>query len=560
MKTKYGIHLIYIALAIITFAVYEPVLHNGFISFDDDSYIYANPHITSGLNIKNIVWAFTNIHSNNYHPLTSISHMLDCQFFGLNPPRHHSINLIFHIANTALLFFVLSRMTNRVWPSAFVAALFALHPMHVESVAWASERKDVLSTFFWLLTMFAYWRYVQQSGKGRFILTLVLFTFGLLSKPMLVTLPCILLLLDYWPLDRLKNIKFKQLVIEKIPFFVLSAILCIITLAVQGKMGMVKDISRFPLAWRVENAVASYVIYIGKMFWPFNLAIFYTHPLNTVPLWRTLAALGLLVIVTIFVICKIRSKPYLAIGWFWFLGTLVPVIGLFQVGLQAYADRYTYIPYIGLFIIITWLVCDVADNLPKKKTILSITAALVLFAIGVKTYAQTMFWNNDFLLYSHAVNVTENNWWAHHFLGRAMAEHGDYENAVAQLEKSVEIYPDNAEALYILAQTYIMTGDVNDAQVIYNKMLSPQQVQDANLQKNISVSPTDYQRVKELYVSSTINLANILAQKGHLDEAEKWFKDALRVLPDCKAAKDGLEQIKKMREKQIEDSNTLTRK
>jgi hypothetical protein len=556
MKTKYGIHLIYIALAIATFAAYEPILHNSFITFDDDSYIYDNPNITSGLNFKNIVWAFTNIHANNYHPLTSISHMLDCRLYQLYPGGHHLTNLVFHLANTALLFFVLSKMTKRIWASAFVAALFALHPMHVESVAWASERKDVLSAFFWLLTMLVYWHYTQNRSKCYYALTLVTFTLGLLSKPMLVTLPCVLLLLDYWPLERYKNVKLKLLIAEKIPFFALSGILSIVTFLVQRQMGLVKDMMHYPFAWRVENAIVSYVTYIGKMFWPFKLAIFYPHPLGTVPLWRTLAALAMLVIVTIFVLRKIRSKPYLAIGWLWFLGTLVPVIGLFQVGLQSYADRYTYIPYIGLFIAITWWICDV-PKINSRKMLCGVLAGLLLFVFSVKTYIQTMFWQNNYTLYSHAINVVDKNWWAYGFLGVAMGKQGEYDKAEEMLKKSLEISPDNAAMYYELAKISLYKSDWKQAIKMYERLLPPLP-DDVDAPRNADKSRFDYLMLRNMYINANVNMAIAFTNEGRYAEAQRRYKEALRLVPDLQEAQDGLKDIQKRinESKQIKDANS----
>jgi tetratricopeptide (TPR) repeat protein len=557
MKTKYGIHLIYIMLAVITFAAYEPILHNSFIIFDDDAYIYANPNITTGLTVKNIVWAFTNIHANNYHPITSISHMLDCQLFKLNPGGHHLMNLIFHIFNTALLFYVLSKMTKRTWASAFVAALFALHPLHVESVAWASERKDVLSTFFWLLAMLAYWSYVQQKSKSGYVLTLVMFTLGLLSKPMMVTLPCVLLLMDYWPLDRFKKTNIQKLIVEKIPFFLLSGIISWITLVVQGKMGLVKEVSKYPLAWRIENTILSYFIYLEKMFWPFNLAIFYPHPKDTIVLWHMYAALAILIAITIFAIWKIRQRPYIAIGWFWFVGTLIPVIGLFQVGMQGWANRYTYIPYTGLFIAITWWVSDVLAKLNVKKVFCSIFAGLLLFSLGLKTYIQTMFWQNNVTLYSHAVDVVENNWWAYGFLGITLGLQGDYDNASRMLTKSMEIYPDNATIYYEFAKISLYKEDWKQAIKMYEKLLPPLP-EDLNSPRN----DTDSSRfgsplLRNLYLNANVNLAYALAKEGRYAEAERRYKEALRVMPDLEAAKDGLINLKKMNKtSEIKDSNT----
>jgi tetratricopeptide (TPR) repeat protein len=486
---QYQIHTIYILLAVITFIAFEPIIHNGFISFDDDIYIYQNSHITGGLKPENIVWAFTNIHANNYHPLTSLSHMLDCELYGTKAGGHHFTNLLFHIANTLLLFTVLSRMTKQLWASAFVAALFALHPLHVESVAWASERKDTLSTFFWMLTILAYIRYVERRGMGRYLLSLVLFTLGLLSKPMVVTLPFVLLLLDYWPLERFKKVHLSRLIWEKIPFLVLSAILSIVTFYVQQKTEMVKTFSSYPLSWRIENAFVSYIIYIEKMFWPVKLAIFYPHPEGGIPLWQIAGAVLTLILITLAAFWTLRRRPYIAVGWLWFLGTLVPVIGIFQVGLQGRADRYTYIPYIGLFIAITWGGFELLSKLRYRKVFFALSAVVLLSALGIKTYIQTLYWNNNILLYKHTIDVVENVWWAHHFLGNVFASQGKFEEAVIQYKEALKVDSQNVTVYCALGKTLLDKGDVN--------------------------------------------------------EAAKYFKEALRIAPDAEAARRGLEDIEK---------------
>ncbi|MEN6385222.1 MAG: tetratricopeptide repeat protein [Phycisphaerales bacterium] len=554
---KYGIHIIYIALAIITFIAYEPVLHNSFITFDDDTYIYSNPNIKTGLSLENVIWAFTSIHANNYHPLTSISHMLDCEIYNLNAAGHHLTNLIFHIFNTSLLFYVLTKMTKRMWASAFVAALFALHPLHVESVAWASERKDVLCTFFWLLTMLVYWYYAQRQSLRRYILTLGVFTLGALSKPMIVTLPCVLLLMDYWPLDRFKKVKIPRMVLEKIPFLLISATISVITLSVQGKMGLVKDIARYPFGWRLENAIMSYFTYLEKMFWPFNLAVFYPHPKGTILLWQTLAALAILVAITIFVVWKIRQRPYMAVGWFWFVGTLVPVIGLCQVGMQAWANRYTYIPYTGLFIAITWLLADAIAKLNIKKTVCAGFAGVLLFGLGLKTYVEAMYWQNNLTLYSHAAKVVKDNWWAYGFLGVALGVQGEYDEADKMLSKSIEIYPDNATIYYELAKISMYRSDWKQAIAMYEKLLPPLP-EDLNAPRNDMSTRFDYPMLRNLYLNGNINLAIALTNEGRYAEAQRRYMEALRVIPDLEAAKEGLknlqEKIKQASE--IRDANT----
>jgi hypothetical protein len=541
---KYRVHLIYISLVIITYIAFAPILSNGFISFDDDAYIYHNKNITTGLTFENIVWAFTNIHANNYHPLTSLSVMLDCQLFKLNAGAHHSTSLLFHIANTLLLFTILSRMTKRVWASAFVAALFALHPLHVESVAWASERKDVLSTFFWMLALLAYIGYTERPGAGRYLLTLVLFASGLLAKQMLVTLPFILLLLDYWPLERFKKTKLSRLILEKIPFLVLSAVLGIVTVIVQQKMGLLKTFSNYPFQWRIGNAIVSYIIYIEKMFWPVNLSIFYPHPKGDVTFGRIAGALFILSFITFLAIWKIRRRPYIAVGWLWFLGTLVPVIGIVQVGLQGWADRYTYVPYIGLFIIIAWGACDLLAGVQYQKTIFSLCACIIILSLGAKTFIQTLYWQNNIMLYSHAAEVVEDNWWAYNFLGKALASQGEFEEAIAQFKKSLAIYPQNITVKYEMGKAFLGAGDVNEAVKLYQQMLPPLP-DNPNEAKSIDISEYDNPALKDLYINANINLATALARQGNLRESARRFEEALRVAPDAKAARKGLEDLKK---------------
>ncbi|MGD0784401.1 MAG: tetratricopeptide repeat protein [Sedimentisphaerales bacterium] len=544
---KYHIHLIYILLTIVTFIAFEPIMSNGFISFDDDAYIYHNSNITTGLTGKNIGWAFTNIHANNYHPLTSLSHMLDCQFFKLDAGAHHSINLLLHIANTLLLFTVLSRMTKRAWASAFVAALFALHPLHVESVAWASERKDVLSTFFLMLTLLAYAGYVKRPGAGRYLLTLVLFVLGLLSKQMLVTVPFILLLLDYWPLERFKKTKLSSLILEKIPFLVLSAALGIVTVIIQHKMGLLKTFSNYPFQWRIENAIVSYIIYIEKMFWPVNLAIFYPHPKGDITFWQVAGSLLILLFITFLAIWKIRRWPYVAVGWLWFLVTLVPVIGIVQVGLQGWADRYTYVPYIGLFII-AWVACDLPAGVQYQKTIFSLSACIILLSLGAKTFIQTLYWQNNIMLYSHAAEVVENNWWAYNFMGKALASQDEFNEAIVLFEKSLAIYPQNITVNYEMGKAFLGAGDANDAVKLYQQMLGP--LPD---NPNEPVKVDDNPVLKDLYVNANINLAIGLSRQGNLKESARRFEEALRVAPDAEAARKGLEDLKK----QAKDNSLL---
>lgn len=351
---------------------YWGVKDNEFVNYDDDEYVTQNSHVQAGLTSEGIVWAFTTTHAANWHPLTWLSHMFDYQLFGPNPQGHHLTSLLLHILNSILLFLVLRRMTDALWQSAFVAVLFALHPLHVESVAWVAERKDILSTFFWILTMWAYVRYVERPGSTRYLMVALPLALGLMAKPMLVTLPFVLLLLDIWPLGRIDlseygdasrdkrdkrprtGIVLMRLAKEKIPLFALVAASCLVTFAAQRSGGAVQPMESLPFMDRVVNAIVSYFLYIEKMVWPTDMAFFYPYPVHTLPLWQPLGAGLLLLVITVLVIRTARRKPFLLVGWFWYLGTLIPVIGLVQVGGQAMADRYTYVPYIGLFMVVAW--------------------------------------------------------------------------------------------------------------------------------------------------------------------------------------------------------------
>jgi len=551
ITAKYDIPIC-LALAIAAFVVYAPLIHSDFISFDDGDYVYENNHIISGPTPQNIVWAFTNPHANNYHPLTSLSLMLDSVLFGLKPAGFHLTNLFFHIANTILLFLVLRLMTGALWPSAFVAALFALHPLHVESVAWVSERKDVLSTFFWMLTLLAYIRYIERPSAGRFALALSVFTLGLLSKSMLVTLPIILLVLDYWPLNRLNS---KIVLYEKIPFILLSVIFSIITFLVQWQVGLAKPLESYPLGWRIENALVSYVIYIEKMFVPTNLAIFYPHPKGGIPVWQVIVAILVLVLIICSAIWQLNRRSYITAGWLWFLITLLPVIGIIQVGLQAYADRYTYIPYIGLFIIIAWGIADLSARLPYRKVVISLSAAVVFLAIGVQARAQAGYWHDSITLYQHAIAVTKDNWWAHRFLANALIEKGQVNEGIFQFKESLKIDPQNATTQNELARALLDIGDVNQAVEMYQKLLPPLP---KDLNGLVGINPAiikrnDIKVIIDLYTEANINLAAAFLRRGDVNEAAIRLREVLRINPDSITAHRNLGDIF-LQKGQIEDA------
>jgi tetratricopeptide (TPR) repeat protein len=529
VKQRQVLFFISIALAASTLIAYEPVRLNGFISFDDSAYIVENDHVKSGLTPRNLMWAFTKIRAFNWHPLTWISHMLDCQIYGLNPMGHHLTSLLFHVINALLLFLVLNRMTGSMWPSVFVAALFALHPLHVESVAWAAERKDVLSAFFWILSMLAYVRYVERPNIARYLLIILAFCLGLMAKQMLVTLPFVLLLLDYWPLGRLgvkkrsfsgsnvAAISVRRCILEKVPLLILSAIAATIVYVVQQLTGTVRSFAEYPLTWRIENALVSYAVYIGKMFWPCHLAIFYPHPDGDLSAWQVTTAIFLLAIITLIAISKRKQCPYLIVGWLWYLGTLLPVIGLVQVGLQAYADRYTYIPLIGLFIAVAWGIPDVVCRLKYRKKILSLSAAVLLAVLGVMTWVQVGQWRSDIVLYKHAATVVRDNWWAHNNLGIAYYYKGELDKASEHFAEALRIRPTFQSALSGMGAVLLAKGELDKA-IKY--------LRDALQFKPDSPGA-------DVYVAQAhANLGVALAKKGMLDEAIEHYLEALRIRPD----------------------------
>jgi protein O-mannosyl-transferase len=398
-----------LALGAATFLLYAPSAGFSFINYDDDQYVFNNAHVLSGLKFDNVIWAFRSSYPCNWHPLTWISHMTDCQLFGANPGPPHLVNALLHSANALLLFFLLLRMTSFLWRSLIVAALFAFHPLHVESVAWIAERKDVLSTFFGFLTILAYQSYTRQTNLCRYALVVFLFTLGLMAKPMLVTLPFVLLLLDYWPLDRLHSVaRLWRLLGEKLPLFALSAVSCIITFHVQKTGGAVVPLESLPLVPRLGNILLSYYGYLARTFWPGGLAIPYRMNLNSQSVALCLAGL-VLVMLTIAVIALGRRHKFLPVGWFWYLGTLVPVIGIVQVGNRAAADRYTYIPSVGIFLLITWGLAGVFQHRHIPRSLITALAVVALSLCAVLTSRQLGFWRNSETLFKHSLAIDPEN-------------------------------------------------------------------------------------------------------------------------------------------------------
>jgi len=497
-------------LILVTFTAFSPILKHGFIDYDDNEYVTENPYVKAGLTGDSIIWAFTAGHSGNWHPLTWLSHMLDCELFGTNAGRHHLMSLLIHVINTVLLFAVLRKITGALWPSAFVAAAFALHPLHVESVAWIAERKDVLSGLFWILTMAAYLQYVKCPGKIKYVLTVVVFALGLMAKPMLVTLPFVLLLLDFWPLERFQWHSFHRLVGEKAPLLCLSAISSVVTFVVQQRTGAVAQIEQVALDSRIANAFISYVVYIAKMIWPSHLAVFYPYPAGKVSIWLAVLAALLVVGITVCVICLARNRKYLLTGWFWYIAVLVPVIGLIQVGGQARADRYTYLPSVGIFIIAAWGAAELLDKRRYRKTILSVSAGLVICAMLLCTQLQVRHWRNSFTLFRHTVEVTENNYVGHTGLGKVLRAQGKLDEAINQYHQALHIKPNYAITHYNLGNALLAQGKIDEAINEYRQA--------------VHIDPN--------YAAAHTNLGGALATQGKLDEAIDCFRQAVQLEPD----------------------------
>jgi tetratricopeptide (TPR) repeat protein len=465
--------------------------------------------------------------------VTWLSHMLDCQLFGLSPGGHHLTNVALHLANSLLLFLWLLYLTDSLGCSFMVAALFALHPMHVESVAWVSERKDVLSTFFWLLTMWAYVWYVRRPGLGRYLSILVCFILGLMAKPMLVTLPFVLLLLDYWPLARLSlpgrgpaaaaaapgpGVSLKRLVWEKAPLFALAGLFCLVTIYAQKTVGAFWSLKTLPFTTRLANALMAYVSYIGKMFWPAHLAVAYPYPAHNPPLTPVLAAALLLASLTFLALRQARRHPYLLVGWLWYLGTLVPVIGLVQVGRQAMADRYTYVPYIGLFIAVVWGIAELASRWRASRFLLPVGTSAVLTALAVCAWVQVGYWRNSISLYEHTLKVTGNNALVHVNLGVALAEQGKLNQAIDQYNAALRLKPDFVEAHFNLGAALAAQGKLDQAIAQYTAAL----------------------RLKPTLAEAHIALGGALAAQDKLDQAAAQYTAALRLKPDLAVTHNNL--------------------
>ena len=516
---------VYLFLVAITLAVFGQTIRYDFVNFDDDLYVYNSPAIKAGLTVKGITFAFISQHAGNWHPLTTVSHMLDCQLYGLNAGWHHATNVFLHIIAVLLLFQVLRKMTDAPWKSAVVAALFAVHPLHVESVAWVSERKDVLSAVFFFLTLGAYVHYAQSRSIMRYLLVTVLFVAGLMAKSMLVTAPVVLILLDYWPLNRIRGQQadvgrpLLELVIEKIPLFVLSAGACVITFVLQKRA--TGAIPPLPLLWRLENALASYVIYIWKTLWPTRLGVFYPHPNNTLSIGQVIFAVALLVAVTAAAAIFRSQRPYLLTGWFWYVVMLFPVIGVIQVGEQGHADRYTYLPSIGLFLAAVWFTADIARVRRSQSRLVVATAitTVLLPVLAWTAFVQTSYWRNSRTLWNHALAVTSDNDVAHNNLGYLCAERGELDEAISHFESAAKIRSGKTNPHYDAGSAFVQ---MNLADSLARKDRSDEAM--AHYEEAIRLQP--------YYADAYYNRGNVLFAKGRIDEAIADWEWTLQLQPN----------------------------
>jgi protein O-mannosyl-transferase len=595
--------LLALLLALGTLALYEPAFHNGFTNFDDPDYITENAHVRQGLSWGNVGWSFRATTAYNWHPVTWISHMADVEVFGLKPAGHHMVSVVLHIVNVILLFLLLLAATGYLLRSAMVAALFGVLPLNVEAVAWAAERKSVLCTTFLLLSFFAYGWYARKPGAGRYLTLVLLFAIGLMAKPMVITLPFLLLLADYWPLKRFSfagdkeaegessGPGFMKLVTEKIPLFVMAAASGVITVYVQRQGGAVASTELFPLGLRIENAVFSYIEYILKGMWPTRLAVFYPHPENTLAVWKVAGA-GLVLLAITVAAWRYREKRYLLTGWLWYVGTMVPVIGIIQVGRQAMADRYAYIPFVGLFVIAVWLVADWATRLHAPRAAVALLALIVISGYAWATHVQIAYWHDSYSLFTHALEVTTRNGMAEDNLGVALVTMGRPELALPHFMAAVEYTPDISRAHFDLATVlqkqnqmvpamneyklaiahtadpqeaswahnnlatlFLQAGQPGQALAEYNEALRINPEETHSLlgrgtleyrEGNLDAAKEDFARAAQL-TSTGMNyalLGRVLEAKGELTPAMSAYETALRLAPDLTDARTHLDAVR----------------
>jgi tetratricopeptide (TPR) repeat protein len=537
-----------LVLAAITFAVFGQTLRHEFIGFDDNEYVYDNRMVAGGLTLKGFIWAFTHVHSNNWHPLTWLSHMVDCQLYGLHPGGHHLTNVLLHIATVIALFLVLRQMTGAFWRSAFVAAVFGIHPLRVESVAWVSERKDVLSGLFFMLTIGAYVRYARHPWSwGRYGLVVLLFAMGLMCKPMLVTLPLVLLLLDYWPLRRVESAG--KLAMEKLPLLALSAASCAATLLAQTKAMMPTESFSLPL--RFANALVACKVYLDQMVHPAGLAVFYPFP-HVLSLRKAALAGALLAGLSVLAWAGRRKQPWLLMGWLWYLVMLLPVAGIIQVGEQAHADRYTYLPQIGIYMAVTWLAAEWGAKWGMGRMALGGLMTAILAVLMVCAWKQTAYWQNSEVLASRALACTRDNYIAHLILGNAFVEKGRVDEGIAQFQQALQIKPAFVKARNNLGNALLRKGKVDEAIAQYQEALKIKpnlteahfNLGDALFQKGrADEAISQFQQALEInpgYAEARNNLGRTLCQKGRVDEGIAQFQQALEINPAFVEARNNL--------------------
>lgn len=561
--------LICSSLVLATIIAFEQIRHNQFV-YDDLLYITQNPPVADGVSVESIKWAFTTTYAGNWHPVTWLSHILDCQLFKLNPLWPHLENLSLHIVNTLLLFWILKSMTGSLWRSGFVAAAFALHPLHVESVAWAAERKDLLSGLFWMLTIAAYARYARRPAAGRYLLVIIFFVLGLMSKPMIVTLPFVLLLMDYWPLARLEKLQpyqtnqsdnqykkasFRFLLTEKLPLFILAIASSFFTFIAQRSYGAMDILERMPLDARAANALISYTAYISKMIYPTRLAVLYPHSGEDFPPWQALGSLGIIVLITIIALLLGRRKPYIFLGWLWYIGTLLPVIGLVQVGAQGMADRYTYLPSIGFFIMVTWGAAELAAKRRFLKVGLGISAVIITSLLIIGTRKQVECWQNNFTLFEQALVVTGDNPAMLYNMGVVLETEHQPDLAIRCYRCALKFKPDYFEAYNNLGSILSTQGNFDDAAANIRRALqiNPEYPLAHNnlgmvlvAQGNLSEALVHFRRAVELMPDSVEmrhNLASVLQAKGELDEAISQYRKALQLKPNYLLSLNALARI-----------------
>jgi tetratricopeptide (TPR) repeat protein len=535
---------VYLLLTGLSLAVFSQTIHYNFVNFDDDLYVYNAPAIQAGPTLKGMVAAFTSPHARNWHPLTTLSHMLDCRLYGLNAGGHHATNVVLHTIAALLLFRVMRQMTGAFWKSATVAALFAVHPLHVESVAWVSERKDVLSAVFFFLMLDAYVRYARAASITRYLVVTALFAAGLMSKPMLVTAPIVLLVLDYWPLRRFDQIAptrgkakltqsgnrrriIQRLFLEKVPWLILSVGAGIVTFVLQKRAA--GSLPALPFLWRAQNAVMSYVIYVWQTLWPTHLAVFYPHPNDTLATWQIVLAIALLLAVTCAAIVFRDKRPYLFTGWFWYLVMLIPVTGLVQVGEQGHADRYTYLPSIGLFLVSVWAVGDAAavGHVRLWRGIAAAGIVVVVAALASTAFTQTSYWRNSETLWTHALAATTDNDFAHNNLGYLCVDRGELDKAMSHFEAALKIRSGKSDPHYNLGTAFV---EMNFGDALARKGQPDEAM--AHFEQAIKLQPD--------YAEAYYNRGNVLYAKGRIDEAITDFEKTLQIQPNDADAHTGL--------------------